>query len=117
VPFRRGPLPPTQVSKACSVDTGDLPLTLKAQLTLGPLAPGAHLAPLGAGAFGLLQCFETRLPMRLLQFQLRNVQPELGCTGLLGQLAINPRRWCSLPRLPPEHGEPLTTRCVGRKQA
>src|SRR5690606_17278477 len=104
----RGPFPPKRASKACSVDAGDLPLTLKAQLTLSPLAPGAHLAPLGAGAFGLLECFETRLPMGLLQFQLRNVQPELGSTGLLGQLAINARRWCSLPRLPPEHGEPLT---------
>src|SRR5690606_42032106 len=38
----RGPFPPKRASKACSVNAGDLPLTLKAQLTLGPLAPGAH---------------------------------------------------------------------------
>src|SRR5690606_34312502 len=92
-----------------SVDTRDLPLPLEAQLTLGPLTPGLYLAPLGTGAFGLLQCLQPRLPVGLFQFQLGNIEPEICVAGLGGQLTVELCRRLALTRLPPKHAQTLAT--------
>ena len=100
---------PTQtVQTTRSTSTGDLTLPLEAELAFGPLTPGTNLAPFGACALGLFQRIETSLPVGLLQFQLSNVQPELGATGLSREIAVDLRRFRTLACLPPEHAQTLT---------